>query len=383
VTPHRSTGLFDQAFVETLIDYADFQAADDSNWYRLDTDTPGEYGGMHLLTDAMQQWLAKPGWPRENSTPFTVTTSSPVVALADDGPNKKINVTVAGRAAVAYDMVFNTTAMSPLQHMDLKDLGLSDDVLTGIRTLSYDRATKVAIRFTRPWWHPLQPGPSTVYGGISTSDLPISNVVYPSWNDGEDKHATLIVSYSWSQDATRMASLVPDYSQPDRQPKKEDAIVTLCLNNLVTLWKDQPYRPSFKDLSDMYVGHHAWAWEHDPWTGGAFALFGPGQFANVYPLFLGLQCENKLALCGEALSAHHAWISGALDSAYQQLYHFLLANGRGDDMLQLFLSDLFGSGVQSHVDEMDEELVKWNVLLGEGRRPHGWGDELGLGEPTA
>ena len=318
----------------------------------------------------MQRHLASTSWPASGSVAIKVATESPVVALANNDTSRKISVTVANKPLVEYDMVFNTTAMGPFQRMDIQNLGLPDDILTGIRTLSYDRATKVAIRFTKPWWHLVK---DTIYGDISRSDLPISNVVYPSWNDGPDKPAVLMVSYSWAQDATRMASLVPDYNRV--APSKNDPIVTLCLQNLVTLWSGQPNAPTFKDLSDMYMTHHAWAWENDPWTGGAFALFGPGQFKNVYPQFLSLFCNNKFAMCGEALSAHHAWISGALDSAYHKVVLFLTAQRRFDDIKKLKES-IFGGGAGHHAEEMDEELVKWTAILSDGGRYDGWGNEF-------
>ena len=319
----------------------------------------------------MQKNLASTSWPFSGSKTVNVTFKSPVAALSDKG--SKISVTVAGKPPVDYDMVFNTTPMGPFKEMDLQDVKLPDNILTGIRSLSYDRATKVAIKFSKPWWNQ---DPKKIYGGISTSDLPISNVVYPSWNDGPDKQAVLIVSYCWAQDATRIASLIPDYTRVT--PSKNDQIVTLCLQNLVKLWSGQSHAPTFEELSKSYMTHHAWAWENDPWTGGAFALYGPGQFKNVYPQFQGLLCDHKLALCGEALSAHHAWISGALDSAYLQMNHFLTAQGRTSDLAKLKAS-IFGGGPGRHADEMDEELVKWTVLLG-GGGPEGWGDELNLGK---
>lgn len=352
--------MFDQSFTETVIDYADFQAADSNKWYRID-------GGMQKLTDALQSRLSSTDWPRQGSVSISVTIKSPVVALSDNEDAKTISVTVAGQKPVEYDMVFNTTAMAPLQKMDLEGLHLPNQILTGIRSLSYDRATKVAIRFSRPWWNS---DPKKIYGGVSASDLPISNVVYPSWNDGPDKPAVLMVSYSWAQDATRMASYVPNYSRIT--PRKEDPIVTLCLQNLAKLWSNSP---SFDELEKMYMSHHAYAWEHDPWTGGAFALFGPGQFKNVYPEFQGLFCKDKLALCGEALSAHHAWISGALDSAYVKVNAFLQARGRLQDMAALKESS-FGGGRGKHAEEMDEELLGWTVLLGDGGGPKGWGKGL-------
>lgn len=359
--------MFDQSFTETVIDYADFQTTGSGRWWRID-------GGIQNITDAMQSYLASTSWPGPGSAAVKVTTQSPVVALSNNHATNKVSVTVAGQQPVEYDMVFNSTAMAPLQQMDLQGLGLPDHILTGIRSLSYDHATKVVIRFSKPWWNPV---PHTVYGGVSQTDLPISNVVYPSWDDGPDNPAVLMVSYSWAQDATRMASLVPDYTLVP--PSKDDTIVTLCLQNLVKLWSGQPNPPTFEDLYGMYMTHHAWAWEHDPWTGGAFALFGPGQFKNVYPRFQELLCGDKFAMCGEALSAHHAWISGALDSAYVKMYLFLISRGRTGDLEKLKAS-IFGGGKGKHAEEMDEELVKWTVRLGDGGGPDGWGDELKLGK---
>ena len=191
----------------------------------------------------MASFITSTTWPSPGSAAINVKTRSPVVALSHDEEIEKIKVTVDGQQPVEYDMVFNTTAIGPLQRINLQGLGLPDKVLTGIRSLSYDRATKVAIRFSKQWWNP---NSTKIYEGVSSSDLPISNIVYPSWNDDEDNPAVLMVSYSWAQDATRMASLVPDYTIV--QPTINDPIVTLCLQDLVKLWQHQPNPPIFENL---------------------------------------------------------------------------------------------------------------------------------------
>ena len=100
-----------------------------------------------------------------------------------------------------YAAVFNTTTFGCLQSMDILGLGFSPDNLCGICALSYDRATKVAIKFTIPCWRdPIS------NGGVSNTDSCISSVVYPSWDDGPRYCPTsayaIIVWYSWAQDAT-------------------------------------------------------------------------------------------------------------------------------------------------------------------------------------
>lgn len=324
---------------------------------------------MAVLTDTMEEKIASTDYPEPGTQGVQVSTGKKVVAMrknlngslsvtSDDGNAQKTD---------EYAAVFNTTAMGCLQQMDLSGLELDEGILQGIRTLAYDRASKVAIKFSRNWWRDLIALPTAPqdkkFGGVSQSDLPISNVVYPSWDDGIDAHTVLIVSYAWAQDATRISSLIPPY-QPDGPvaPSKKDPLVTLTLQNLAKLFSTVPKAPSYAQLEDMYLEHHAFSWSHHSNATGAFALFGPGQFKNVYPLFQEGQCNNKFWICGEAISAHHAWISGALDSAYTALSSWLLSIGATEALEKLQASE-FGDGEGRHVQELNETITWWKVML--------------------
>ncbi|KAF5683551.1 hypothetical protein FDENT_7163 [Fusarium denticulatum] len=358
-----STGLFDQSIVESLCDYSDFQATTGQPWYRLD-------GGMSVVTDKMNDYIEDPESVPRSPISLKVTKECPVVAMSENVSEGKIELTVSPKEGLkreSYEMVFNTTAMGPLQRMDISGLisgfgpiDIQRKILTGIRALSYDRACKVAIKFKTRWWKGMYNDVGEKYGGVSASDLSISNVVYPSWDDG-DKAAVLIVSYTWAQDATRMGSLIPDYSK--QKPSLDDIVVTQCIENLAKLWAEKDPQITTKFLRDQYVTHHAHAWAHDVYTGGAFALFGPGQFKYIYPEFQTLLCDGKFAICGEALSAHHAWISGALDSAYITMLRWLL---KRDDKprIKALEESWFGDGQGKHVKEFDDQLMQWSVLLG-------------------
>jgi len=204
----------------------------------------------------------------------------------------------------------------------------------------------------------------TNVGGVSGTDLPIGNVVYPSWNDGDtasgnnSQNYILMASYSWAQDATRMASLVKDY--PSASTDRDDPIVTLCLQNLAKLFGGPV---TYEYLRSKYVAHHAWSWSHDPWTAGAFALFGPGQFENIYKAsFTDWLCNGKLLICGEALSVHHAWISGAIDSAYIKTMQFTLSKLGMRWAVKLKDSNL-GGGKGRNPAELNETLLYWSVKL--------------------
>ncbi|KAK0702642.1 hypothetical protein B0H67DRAFT_687835 [Lasiosphaeris hirsuta] len=322
-----STGLFDQALTETVIDYADFKNASikDKDWYRIEE-------GMQLVPETMAQMLASTSWPPTVSQPaaWNVTLNTPVTGYSFNPTSQTVSVASSASTAT-YDMVFNTTAMGPLQRMDISGLNLPNNVLDGIRSLSYDRATKVAIKFTEAWWTTKY----NIIGGVSSSDLPISNVVYPSWNDG-DGPAVLMVSYSWAQDATRMGSMVADYNVPGVTRTRDDPLVTLCLNDLVQLFKSSTPPLQFSDLYDLVVT--------DP----------NDHFDNSDP------AGYHFALAGEALSAHHAWICGAFDSAYTTLCTWFQSMGRTDLIDKLQDSD-FGDGTGQHVQEWDDKLFGWVV----------------------
>ena len=53
---------------------------------------------------------------------------------------------------------------------------------------------------------------------------------------------------------------------------------------------------------------------------GAFAYFGPSQFSNMWQEILKPQSFGQLYLVGEAASAHHAWVVGALESVIRAVY---------------------------------------------------------------
>ncbi|KAF4551415.1 Flavin containing amine oxidoreductase-like protein 5 [Elsinoe fawcettii] len=361
-TLETSTGLFDQAFMETICDYYDFQVAKSSRWFRVE-------GGMSKLTDSMFSTASG-----QASAQFSF--DRPVTSMHDN--NNKIDITTTDlktwqSTTTQYDAVFSTTTFGALQRMDLSGLNLTQRQLIGIRALSYDRATKVAIKFSSAWWNKYMPnskkGPPYKYGGVSSSDLPVSNVVYPSWHDttnGVDQAHTIIVSYSWAQDATRMASLVQD--QNKEKADKNDPLIQLIFMNLTKLWHEdlKPHGVSDEQFHDelfsSYQCHHAFAWSHDPYATGGFALFGPGQFSHMYQQFTKPLCKGKLMICGEAVSAHHAWISGALDSAYNATMTWMQANGDTDGQLKLKASGI-GGGKGKHPAEVEEMLIYWNAEL--------------------
>ena len=116
-------------------------------------------------------------------------------------------------------------------------------------------------------------------------------------------------------------------------PKCEDSLKALMLDNLARLhtrslpenkaeWEKE-YKELLDKITDLYDTHHAYDWSTDPYAaGGAFALFGPGQFSKLYPHIIRPSSDSRFHIVGEHASVHHAWIAGALNSAYRGVYMF-------------------------------------------------------------
>ena len=128
----------------------------------------------------------------------------------------------------------------------------------------------------------------------------------------------MLASYTWAQDAQRLGGLARG-----KGTEADKLLVELTLNNLSQL-HGVP-REKFGKLVD----HYAYDWHHSENARGAFALFGPGQFGQPAPgssLFASMKAPaagGKLHIAGEATSAHHAWVLGALNSAWRAVYNAL------------------------------------------------------------
>lgn len=331
-TLDTSSGLFDQAFSESVIDSFDFDnPADTVKWSCID-------GGTSLVAESMAKMISGTVETGKRVSSIAINRTSDIAG--DNTPNMIVKCFDEAAPRKPYATVFNTTSLACLQRIDVTELELMPSQKDAIRCLHYDDSAKVAIRFKRPWWIT---DCGITKGGTANTDLPLRTCVYPSYNlnDGPNNPAVLLCCYVWAQDANRIGSLVRE-----DKPKAETELLELMFRDLALL--HQPHI-TYDQIKAEYEIHHAFSWSHDPYTSGAFALFGPGQFANFFPylsmptadskfhskfMFTGIAPENILTIpvVGEASSAHHAWIVGALNSAWCSVYRFLKRYGKKDYM---------------------------------------------------
>ncbi|KAF5574897.1 l-amino acid oxidase [Fusarium subglutinans] len=326
-----ATGLFDQAFSETVLDALDFDYSDTTPWWRIE-------GGGAVLISRMCEAISQ--------------------------PCKLNKAVVEGESSSRqYNTVFVTTTLPALQRMDLRSAGLHPAQRQAINYLQYDSATKVAIKFSHAWWR--GPHGSLYRGGEAHTDLPLRVCVYPSCAsvaEAPDQPAVLLCSYTWARDAQRIASLISDES-----PLGEARLVELLLRNLAELHAVPGV--TYEGLRAAYLDHYAFAWDRDPHAAGAFAFFGPGQFRNLYPFLTRPAADGNLHIAGEAASPVHGWIQGSLESAYQAVQHFLEHHSLCDAMARLESQWSWAGDTRAG----DHRISQLQVYLarGRGNRQHG------------
>lgn len=346
---------------------------------------------MECLTKAMTN-------PKVGGIPAEkVQLQKEVTEISYDHETAKMHVTVkdwgtnTSSGRLAYDGVFSSATLGCLQRINMPNLPdtqteLGTTQFNAIRTLQYDVSCKIAIQFSKAWWR--TDAGVTAKGCVSGSDLPIRSVVYPSWTDdsNENDPTVLIVSYSWGQDAVRMGSLIHSDSTSDCFPETDSPLdsarLSIVLNNLAEMYSKTNPNITADHLLGLVISHHAYAWSSNPFTADAFAFFGPGQFKYAYPALKSpIEGTNgRMMVIGEAVSAHHAWISGALYSAVTGMDVWLDTMGLNAAARALRKSPLFGKNIESD-EETDKNRILKSIVGLDDRVSHAVG-QLALEEPT-
>ncbi|CAG8595243.1 19836_t:CDS:2, partial [Dentiscutata erythropus] len=163
--------------------------------------------------------------------------------------------------------------------------------------LNYSLSGKILLQFKSRFWEnpPSETGanPTTsnigIIGGITYTDLPIREAVYPS----------------------------------------EEERFELALKDLATIHGDIVYKewiPGKKNNKAKY-------WPNDKTTGGAFAEFGVSQVESLMGAVM--RPEESIHWGGEHTDIHWGWIAGALNSGVRVVREILLENLMSDKWSEL------------------------------------------------
>lgn len=209
-----------------------------------------------------------------------------MVAVDQDPQQVTIHyVTHAGRFKAVGDYAIMTVPFPVLRHVEVLQ-PFSRAKQRAIRQLHYDASAKIFFQTRSRFWE-TEDG---IFGGGTVTDLPIRNLYYTDYGK-ETGRGILLASYTWSEDAQRWGSLLP-----------AERIVQ-ALENVAAI------HPQIIDEFETGASH---MWHDDPYAGGAFALFDPGQQTLLHTEII--KPEGRIHFAGEHASLYHAWIQGAFES---------------------------------------------------------------------
>lgn len=164
----------------------------------------------------------------------------------------------------------------------------------------------------------------------------------------------MIACYNWSQDASRFKG---------NDTAEEQQLIDIIIED-ITVMHGLP--PGY--LQDQYESHFAWNWQNYEYTRGAFALFNPGQFYEMFPSITRPAGAGLLHFAGEATSVHHAWIAGAIASAYRAVAEILIAEGNTPDQAEAILTKALtgpdGKPLLRQPEEVNMQLYGMQLAFG-------------------
>ncbi|WP_018924615.1 flavin monoamine oxidase family protein [Salsuginibacillus kocurii] len=202
------------------------------------------------------------------------------------------------------DVVITTIPFSIFQFVEMEPYeSVSYEKRKAIQTLHYVPAFKMMLEFSRPFW--VDDG---IMGGSSVLDTPPVYMFYPSHLDNQESPAVIQATYTWGDHARYWEAL------------SEEEQIRAALKVAASLHGDH--------IWDEYIGGAGYSWDANPFAGGCFAMYIPGQ-AATYPSIIQAP-EGRIHFAGEHTSMFHAWIEGAVDSGIRTAWEIQCLAEKGE-----------------------------------------------------
>ena len=174
---------------------------------------------------------------------------------------------------------------------------------SAITAVPYASAVKVGLQFKRRFWEEDE----HIYGGISYTDLPITNIGYPNTGYHSSGKGVLLGAYIWGLNAMEFTAMTP-------QQRVQKA-----------LEYGSQIHPQYLKEFDNGV---AMAWHRSPFTMGCYGMWSADARARHYDDLCRI--DGRIALAGEHASFLGGWQEGAVTSsldAIGRLHQRALAQG--------------------------------------------------------
>lgn len=176
----------------------------------------------------------------------------------------------------------------PLTVLGQIPVQVSQPMAAAIQAVPYSPAFKVGLQFKRRFWEQDE----EIYGGISYTDTPISQIGYPSSRFGDAGKGVLLAGYTFGVHAYEFAAL----------PAKERLAKALEYGSQI--------HPQYKAEYESGVSV---AWHRVPWNLGCSGAWTDAMRAQHYKNLCAL--DGRIVLAGEHASYIPAWQEGAILSS--------------------------------------------------------------------
>ncbi|MBU6266520.1 MAG: NAD(P)/FAD-dependent oxidoreductase [Sphingomonadales bacterium] len=190
----------------------------------------------------------------------------------------------------------------PLTILSQIEVQVGPELGSAITAIPYLPGLKVGLEFKRRFWEQDE----QIYGGITSTDLPIGSVSYPSYGYGSQGPGVLLGAYANGAYAYEFTTLSP----------AERVQRALEFGSQI----HPQYKAEF--LNGVAVG-----WHRVPWTQGCFAIWTEESRAAHYRNLCRI--DGRILLAGEHASYIGGWQEGGITSALdaiQRLHQHVLAS---------------------------------------------------------
>jgi monoamine oxidase len=176
----------------------------------------------------------------------------------------------------------------PLPILAQVEMNVGDALANAIRAVPYSTSVKVGLEFKRRFWEQ----DDKIYGGITSTDLPISQISYPSSNYGAKGPGVLLGAYVGGAFGYELTALPP----AERVKRALD-------------WGSQIH-PQYKS---EFMNGVAVAWHRVPFVLGCFGSWTEETRAEHYKNLCAM--DGRIMLAGEHASYYGGWQEGGITSA--------------------------------------------------------------------
>ncbi|MEV8149166.1 FAD-dependent oxidoreductase [Arthrobacter sp. NPDC080073] len=298
------TGGWDTDFPNSILEILRVVYTDADDQHRLIT------GGAQRLPEAL--WHHAPSgmahWP-EGTSLASLHSGSPrgAVDRIERGDNGDLMVRERWGRETGYPAVVTTCQSWLLStRIHTQESLFPSELWTAIERSHYMQSSKTFVMVDRPFWKDIDPETGREVLSMTLTDR-LNRATY-LLDDGPDKPAVILLSYTWNDDALKWLSL----SAEER--------VKLMLHSLEQIYPGV-------DIASHIVGQPITvSWEADPNFMGAFKANLPGHYRYQQRLFTHFkqdklpEAQRGIFLAGDDVSFTAGWAEGAVTTGLNAVW---------------------------------------------------------------